>query len=34
MNNIFAKIKNIFSKITQYFMTFVKCITKYYRLNR
>ena len=31
---IFIKVKNIFSKITQYFMTFVKCITKYYRLNR
>ena len=28
------KIKNIFSKIIQYFVTFVKYLTKYYRLNR
>ena len=32
-SQIFIKIKNIFSKIIQYFMTFVKCITKY-PLNR
>ena len=30
---IFIKIKNIFSKIIQYFSAFVKCITKYYCLN-
>ena len=28
------KIKNIFSKIIQYFVTFVKYLTKYYSLNR
>ena len=30
----FQKLKYVFSKIIQYFTTFVKCITKYYRLNR